>query len=47
MRGFFTLLILVYSAVFITLISALAGYIFVEKKVEFQKDWPLSPNLWR
>ncbi len=38
MRGFFTLLILVYSAVFITLISALAGYIFVEKKVEFQKE---------
>lgn len=31
-RGYFTLLVLVFSAVFFTLISALAGFIFVEKR---------------
>ena len=37
-HGYFTLLVLVYSAVFLTLISALSGYIFVEKKLELAKE---------
>ena len=37
-KAYFTLLVLVYSAVFITLISALSGYIFVEKKLELGKE---------
>lgn len=36
--AYFTLLVLVYSAVFLTLISALTGYIFVEKKLELAKE---------
>lgn len=37
-RGYFTLLVLVYSAVFLTLVSALSGYIFVEKRLELAKE---------
>lgn len=36
--AYFTLLVLVYSAVFLTLVSALAGYIFVEKRLELAKE---------
>src|SRR3989338_1019850 len=37
-RGYFVLLVLVFSAVFFTLISALAGYIFVEKRAQIAKE---------
>ncbi|MEK7063368.1 MAG: hypothetical protein AAB955_01600 [Patescibacteria group bacterium] len=37
-RGYFTLLVLVYSAVFLTLLSSLAGYIFIEKRLELAKE---------
>lgn len=37
-RGYFTLLVLVFSAVFFTLVSALAGFIFVEKKVSLAEE---------
>ena len=37
-RGYFVLLIIVFSAVFLTLITALAGYIFVEKKVQLATE---------
>jgi len=37
-RGYFVLLVLVFSAVFLTLISALAGFIFIEKKVQIAKE---------
>jgi len=37
-RGYFVILVLVYSVVFLTLISALAGYIFVEKRVQLAKE---------
>jgi len=33
-RGYFVLLVLVFAGVFFTLISALSGYIFVEKRVQ-------------
>ncbi len=36
--AYFTLLVLVYSAVFLTLISALSGYIFVEKRLALAKE---------
>lgn len=36
--AYFTLLVLVYAAVFLTLISALAGYIFMEKRYELAKE---------
>lgn len=37
-RGYFTLLVLVFAAVFFTLVSALAGFIFVEKKVSLAEE---------
>lgn len=37
-RGYFVILILVFAAVFLTLISALAGYIFVEKRAQLAKE---------
>lgn len=37
-RGAFVLLILVFSAVFMTLIASLAGYIFVQKKVQLAEE---------
>ena len=37
-RGYFVILVLVFSAVFLTLISALAGYIFVEKRSQLAKE---------
>lgn len=37
-RGYFVLLVLVFSAVFLTLISALAGFIFVEKRAQLAKE---------
>jgi hypothetical protein len=37
-RGYFTVLVLVFSSVFFFLLSALAGYIFVEKKLEIAKE---------
>ncbi len=37
-RGYFTLLVLVYAAVFLTLLSALSGYIFVQKRLELGKE---------
>lgn len=38
MRGYFSILVLVFSAVFLMLLSALSGYIFVEKKLELAKE---------
>lgn len=38
MRGYFTVLVLVFTSVFIVMLSALSGYIFVEKKVEIAKE---------
>jgi hypothetical protein len=37
-RAYFTVLVLVFSSVFFFLISALAGYIFVEKRLELAKE---------
>lgn len=37
-RGYFTLLVLVFAAVFLTLLSALSGFIFVEKRVQVAKE---------
>lgn len=37
-RGYFALLTLIFAAVFLTLITALTGYIFVEKRVEAAKE---------
>ncbi len=37
-RGYFTLLVLVFSTVFFTLVSALAGYIFVEKRAQLAQE---------
>lgn len=37
-RGYFVILTLVFSAVFLTLVSALAGYIFVQKRVQLAKE---------
>jgi len=37
-RGYFVILTLVFSAVFLTLISALSGFIFVQKKVQLAKE---------
>lgn len=37
-RGYFVLLVLVFSAVFLTLISSLAGYIFLQKDVQLAKE---------
>lgn len=37
-RGYFVILVLVFSAVFFTLISALSGYIFVEKRAQLAKE---------
>lgn len=37
-RGYFVVLVLVFSAVFFTLISALSGYIFVEKRAQLAKE---------
>lgn len=37
-RGQFVILVLVFAAVFFTLISALAGYIFVEKRAQLSKE---------
>jgi len=37
-RGYFVIMVLVFSAVFFTLISALSGYIFVEKRVQLAKE---------
>lgn len=37
-RGYFVLLVLVFSAVFLTLVSALAGFIFVEKRAQLAKE---------
>ena len=37
-RGHFVLLVMVFSAVFMTLLSALAGYIFVQKKVQLAEE---------
>lgn len=38
MRGYFTVLVLVFSGVFFMLLSALSGYIFVEKRLELAKE---------
>ncbi len=38
MRGYFTVLVLVFTSVFLIMLSALSGYIFVEKKVEIAKE---------
>lgn len=37
-RGYFVILVLVFSAVFLTLISTLAGYIFVQQRAELAKE---------
>lgn len=37
-RGYFVILTLVFSAVFLTLLSALAGYIFVQQKAQLAKE---------
>lgn len=37
-RGYFTILVLVFSAVFLMLLSALTGYIFAEKRLELAKE---------
>lgn len=37
-RGYFVILTLVFSAVFFTLLSALSGYIFVQKKLQLAKE---------
>ncbi len=37
-RGYFVLLVLVFSAVFMTLIAALTGYIFVQKKLQLANE---------
>jgi len=37
-RGYFAFLILVFSAVFMVLIGSLAGYIFVQKKVQLAEE---------
>lgn len=37
-RGYFVILVLVFAAVFFTLVSALAGYIFVEKRLQLAKE---------
>lgn len=37
-RGYFVILVLVFSAIFFTLISALSGYIFVEKRAQLAKE---------
>ena len=37
-RGYFVLLVLVFAGVFFTLISALSGYIFVEKRAQLAKE---------
>lgn len=37
-RGYFVVLVLVFSAVFFTLLSALAGYIFVQQKATLAKE---------
>lgn len=37
-RGYFVILTLVFSAVFLTLLSALTGYIFVQKRVQLAKE---------
>lgn len=38
MRGYFTVLVLVFTSVFFVLLTALSGYIFVEKRVELAKE---------
>ncbi len=37
-RGFFVILVLVFSAVFFTLLSSLSGFIFVQKKAQLAKE---------
>lgn len=37
-HGYFVVLVLVFSAVFFTLISALSGYIFIEKRAQLAKE---------
>ncbi len=37
-RAYFTVLVLVFAGVFFALLSALSGYIFVEKRVELAKE---------
>ncbi len=37
-RGYFVVLVLVFTAVFFTLLSALSGFIFVEKRVQLAKE---------
>lgn len=37
-RGYFTVLVLVFTGVFFTLLSALSGYIFVQKRLELAKE---------
>ena len=37
-RGYFVILVLVFSAVFFTLLSALTGYIFVQKRAQLAKE---------
>lgn len=38
MRGYFTVLVLVFTGVFFVLLTALSGYIFVQKRVELAKE---------
>ncbi len=38
MRGYFSILVLVFASVFVLLLSALVGYIFIEKKLELAKE---------
>lgn len=37
-RGYFTVLVLVFTGVFFVLLSALSGYIFVQKRLELAKE---------
>ena len=37
-RGYFVILVLVFSTVFFTLVSTLAGYIFVEKRAQLARE---------
>ncbi|HEX9608590.1 MAG TPA: hypothetical protein VGA06_00025 [Candidatus Paceibacterota bacterium] len=37
-RGYITILVLVFSAVFLTLITSLAGFIFIQQKVQLAKE---------
>jgi hypothetical protein len=37
-RGYFTLLVLVFASVFFTLLSALTGYVFIEKRAQIVQE---------